>query len=163
LSNKDIKIYKRMDNEEFTEAKDKENKNGLLKDTKVFELDTQDMAKPNNITNIKTAIVDDYIIIDFDEAIDNGTKYEYYIQENNVKKETSEIFSKSGIKGYSYVIDNNPASNAILDQVNKLDNTPILHTKIEWDKDYYLHIKACDNNNNFSDTLTYKINLPSNG
>ena len=162
LDNKDIKIFKRMDNEEFKETKDEVTKKGLLKDTKVFELDTEDMAKPNNISNIRTSIIDNYMIIDFDEATDNGTKYEYYIQEDNIKKETSEIFSESGIKGYSYVINNNPYYEE-LSEINKFDNTPILYSDIEWDKDYYLHIKSCDNNNNFSDALTYKINLPSNG
>ena len=38
-----------------------------------------------------------------------------------------------------------------------------MFTGIEWNKDYYLHIRAIDNSGNYSENLTYKIDLPSKG
>lgn len=161
-NNNDVKMYQREETSEFKEVKSKENKKTLIKETDTFELETEDKAKPNNVSNIKTSILDNYIILDFEKAKDNGTKYEYYFEKDNVKTEPSKIYSESGIKGYSYVIDNEPNTEAGY-EINKKNSEPILYSNIEWNKDYYLHIRTCDNNNNFSDNLTYKINLPSKG
>ena len=162
LSNDNVKLFKKENNENFSEVTKKEEEQNLFNTTNTFELNTEDKGKPSNVKNIGTNIVQDYIILDFDEAKDTGTEYEYYLEENNVKTEPSKIYSESGIKGYCYVIDNNKNNEADY-TVNKLDNEPILYSNIEWDKDYYLHIRTCDNNNNYSENLTYKINLPSKG
>ena len=162
LSNENIKLYQKENDNEFLEVTEKEEEQNLFNKSNVFELNTEDKEKPDNVTDIKTSIVNDYIIVDFKEAKDNGTEYEYYLEEDGSKTETTKILSESGIKGYSYAIDNLPNNEAGF-TVNKFDSQPILYSNIEWDKDYYLHIRACDNNNNFSESLTYKINLPSKG
>ena len=172
-----VKLYQKTEEEnEFTEVKAKEEQ-GILSTTNTFEIETKDTTCPNNVTNIKTVIADDYIIISFDPAIDNATLYEYYIETeektNDInanngegmqvnKSNITQIYSDSGIKGYNYIIDNNKETEAGFD-VNKTNDEPILFTGIQWDKDYYLHIRAIDNSGNFSNNITYKIDLPSKG
>ena len=170
-----VKLYKKAKEEdEFTEVKAEE-KQGILSTTNIFEIETKDNASPNNVTNIKSVVTDDYIIISFTPAEDEATLYEYYIETedknsdinvgNDVqsnKSNITQIYSDSGIKGYNYIIDNSKETEAGVN-VNKTDDEPILFTGIEWDKDYYLHIRAIDNSGNYSENLTYKIDLPSKG
>ena len=162
-----VKLYQKTDEEkEFIEVKKTEENKGIIGTTNTFEIDAKDISSPNNVTDIKSTIVDDYIIISFSPAIDNSTLYEYYIESNkediSQKSGITTIYSDSGIKGYNYIIDSSKENVAGI-EVNKLDNEPILYTGINWNKDYYLHIRAIDNSGNYSDNLTYKINLPSKG
>ena len=170
-----VKLYKKAKEEdEFTEVKAEE-KQGILSTTNIFEIETKDNASPNNVTNIKSVVTDDYIIISFTPAEDEATLYEYYIETedknsdinvgNDVqsnKSNITQIYSDSGIKGYNYIIDNSKETEAGVN-ANKTDDEPILFTGIEWNKDYYLHIRAIDNSGNYSENLTYKIDLPSKG
>ena len=151
-----VKLYQKTEDEnEFTEVKTKVENQGILSTKSTFELDTKDTSKPNNVTNIKPVITDDYIIISFTPATDNATLYEYYLETQtegtnntnapeNVKSDVTKLYSDSGIKGYNYIIDNSKDTEAGL-EVNKTNDEPILYTGIEWDKDYYLHIRAIDN------------------
>ena len=170
-----VKLYKKAKEEdEFTEVKAEE-KQGILSTTNIFEIETKDNASPNNVTNIKSVVTDDYIIISFTPAEDEATLYEYYIETedknsdinvgNDVqsnKSNITQIYSDSGIKGYNYIIDNSKETEAGVN-ANKTDDEPILFNGIEWDKDYYLHIRAIDNSGNYSNNITYKIDLPSKG
>lgn len=170
-----VKLYKKAKEEdEFTEIKAEE-KQGILSTTNIFEIETKDNASPNNVTNIKSVVTDDYIIISFTPAEDEATLYEYYIETedknsdinvgNDVqsnKSNITQIYSDFGIKGYNYIIDNSKETEAGVN-ANKTDDEPILFTGIEWNKDYYLHIRAIDNSGNYSENLTYKIDLPSKG
>lgn len=172
-----VKLYKKAKEEdEFTEVKAEE-KQGILSTTNIFEIETKDNASPNNVTNIKSVVTDDYIIISFTPAEDEATLYEYYIETeektNDINANNGEsmqvnqsnitqVYSDSGIKGYNYIIDNSKETEAGVN-VNKTDDEPILFTGIEWDKNYYLHIRAIDNSGNYSENLTYKIDLPSKG
>ena len=75
-----VKLYKKAKEEdEFTEVKAEE-KQGILSTTNIFEIETKDNASPNNVTNIKSVVTDDYIIISFTPAEDEATLYEYYIE-----------------------------------------------------------------------------------
>ena len=172
-----VKLYKKAKEEdEFTEVKAEE-KQGILSTTNIFEIETKDNASPNNVTNIKSVVTDDYIIISFTPAEDEATLYEYYIETeektNDINANNGEsmqvnqsnitqVYSDSGIKGYNYIIDNSKETEAGVN-VNKTDDEPILFTGIEWDKNYYLHIRAIDNSGNYSNNITYKIDLPSKG
>ena len=172
-----VKLYqKAKEEDEFTEVKSEE-KQGILSTTNTFEIETKDKANPNNVTNIKSIVTDDYIIISFTPAKDEATLYEYYIETEDKTNDTSvdnkedaqsnksnitQIYSDYGIKGYNYIIDNSKETEAGFN-VNKTNNEPILFTGIEWNKDYYLHIRAIDNSGNYSENLTYKIDLPSKG
>ena len=172
-----VKLYqKAKEEDEFTEVKSEE-KQGILSTTNTFEIETKDKANPNNVTNIKSVVTDNYIIISFTPAKDEATLYEYYIETEDKTNDTSvdnkedaqsnksnitQIYSDYGIKGYNYIIDNSKETEAGFN-VNKTNNEPILFTGIEWNKDYYLHIRAIDNSGNYSENLTYKIDLPSKG
>lgn len=166
IKDSDVKLYQKTNEEDFKEIEVTKETQNFLKKKNIFELDTQDKEKPDNITNIKSSIVDNYVILDFDKAKDNGTSYSYYLQENKNNEEivtdVKTIYNESGIKGYNFIIDNEQTTQAGY-EVNKNNHEPILISNIEWDKNYYLHIRSIDNNNNYSDTLTYKINLPSKG
>ena len=172
-----VKLYQKAKEEnEFTEVKSEE-KQGFLSTTNTFEIETKDKANPNNVTNIKSVVTDDYIIISFTPAKDEATLYEYYIETEDKTNDTSvdnkedaqsnksnitQIYSDYGIKGYNYIIDNSKETEAGFN-VNKTNDEAILFTGIEWNKDYYLHIRAIDNSGNYSENLTYKIDLPSKG
>ena len=162
-----VKLYqKTKEDNNFIEVKATEENKGIINTTNTFEIDAKDISNPNNVTDIKSTIVDDYIIISFTPAIDNSTLYEYYIESNNdvgsQKSSITTIYSKCGIKGYNYIIDSSKETEAGI-EVNKLDNEPILYSGINWNKDYYLHIRAIDNSGNYSENITYKIDLPSKG
>ena len=126
-----------------------------------INLDLEDKAKPNNIEKIDTETIDDRLIIRFDKPEDNGTNYDYLVKKNNREK-TLKFYSSSGIKGYGYTINNseNKYSNV---ELNKEDNDPIIEENINWDEDYYLHIKTFDKSGNYSENETFKIDLPSEG
>ena len=162
-----VKLYqKTKEDNKFIEVKATEENRGIINTTNTFEIDAKDISNPNNVTDIKSTIVDDYIIISFTPAIDNSTLYEYYIESNNdggsQKSSITTIYSECGIKGYNYIIDSSKETEAGI-EVNKLDNEPILYSGINWNKDYYLHIRAIDNSGNYSENITYKIDLPSKG
>ena len=172
-----VKLYQKAKEEnEFTEVKSEE-KQGFLSTTNTFEIETKDKANPNNVTNIKSVVTDNYIIISFTPAKDEATLYEYYIETEDKTNDTSvdnkedaqsnksnitQIYSDYGIKGYNYIIDNSKETEAGFN-VNKTNDEPILFTGIEWNKDYYLHIRAIDKSGNYSENITYKIDLPSKG
>ena len=162
-----VKLYqKTKEDDDFAEVKATKENRGIVNTTNTFELFAKDITSPNNVTEIRSTIVDDYIIISFAPAIDNSTQYEYYIESNNEEGSQmsgiTTVYSDSGIKGYNYIIDTCKETEAGM-EVNKLDNEPILYSGIEWDKDYYLHIRAIDNSENYSENITYKIDLPSKG
>ena len=160
----EVEVYKKTKEEkEFTKILNDKNKE--IANDEIL-IDMPDKASPENVKNIETLVVDDYIIISFEQAKDLGTEYEYYVKmeddKNQISSEIVKNISKSGIKGYNYIIDNLEETKAGY-EINKNNSEPILFNKIQWDKDYYLHIRAIDGNGNYSDNLTYKIELPSNG
>ena len=160
----EVEVYKKTKEEkEFTKILNDKNKE--IANDEIL-IDMPDKASPENVKNIETFVVDDYIIISFEQAKDLGTEYEYYVKmeddKNQISSEIVKNISKSGIKGYNYIIDNLEETKAGY-EINKNNSEPILFNKIKWDKDYYLHIRAIDGNGNYSDNLTYKIELPSNG
>ena len=162
-----VKLYQKTNEDNnFIEVKATEENKGIINTTNTFEIDAKDITSPNNVTEIKSTVVDDYIIISFMPAIDYSTLYEYYIESNNddgsQKSDITTIYSECGIKGYNYIIDSSKETEAGI-EVNKIDSEPILYSGIEWDKDYYLHIRAIDNSGNYSENITYKIDLPSKG
>ena len=139
--------------------------NQLSQDTYLNDYSGQDVNPPNrpsiNGFNISS---DNKIRFSLDNIEDNGTTYDYYIeaisQDDNTIKEsniaTTEI--KSGVKGYSYVLDykedtipDNIIDSLYQDGDIEIDFTPGILEPL------YLHINAIDNAGNISDTLHYKI------
>lgn len=152
--------YKEREEDNFI-SKIKDNLYNLFNINKDVVIDTKDIAAPDNIQNIDIKILEDNAIINFTEPKDNGTDYEYII-ENEDKKETLNFHSEAGIYGYSYKISNSEETVAD-ESANKLDNAPIIIQNIDWDKDYYLHIRTIDKSNNISENNTIKITIPSFG
>lgn len=126
-----------------------------------IELNTKDTQAPNNIDDISVEVLENTVIINFNEPEDKGNNYEYIV-ENGKAQEKLKFFSQSGLYGYSYKINNEKEDEAEK-KVNKIDNAPFIIQNVNWNKDYYLHVRTVDKNNNFSESRTFKINLPSNG
>ncbi len=135
----------------------------LFKSNKSINLITKDVNAPDNIKNIDVKInnTNNSAYISFYKPKDNGNKYEYIIR-NKDKNKILEFYSESGIQGYCYKI-NNIEKDTVNEDVNKFDNEPIILENIDWDKDYYLHIRTSDNNKNCSESTTLKIDFPSKG
>ena len=139
-------------------------KNILYANKNIVRLKTEDTARPDNIDTIETKVIEDTMLISFHRPKDNGTSYSYLIKNNkkNTKEKNYNFYSESGIKGYCYEINNN-CENVVQPNLNKLDDTPLVIQQLDWDKNYYLHIKTIDNNGNESDCKTIKLQLPSKG
>lgn len=137
------------------------NTNNLFNKSDKVELNTNDTKAPDNIDNISVQVLENNAIINFNKPKDNGVNYEYIVEDNENREKLS-FYSESGLYGYSYKINNNKEDSADK-KVNKIDELPFIIQNIDWNKDYYLHIRTADNNNNFSESATFKINLPSNG
>ena len=152
----------RNDGEDTYEEKEltSENEN-LLKFNETMDLKLEDKASPNNIDGVNTRILEDNMIISFNKPEDKGTNYEYTIN-NNGKEKKIGFYAKSDIKGYSYIIDNNLSTESNTEK-NKLDDSPILLQNLDWGKDYYLHFRSFDGNDNYSENKTFKLDLPSDG
>jgi len=80
---------------------------------------------------------------------------------NNVKFETKTIKDESGIKGYSYIFDEYPST--VPDIVNYGSENFEIEFQDVPDGIHYLHIRAIDNNNNWSKTSHYKIMIDTSG
>ena len=167
ISTSSIKVYSKLVEEpEFKEIETKEEEKSIFKEKVTYSFETKDISNPENITDIKTIVAEDYIIISFSPAKDIATSYEYLVESTNkdgtTKTEKAKIVSDSGIAGYNYVINNDNNTQAGF-EVNKTTNDPILISNIQWDKDYFFHIRAIDTSGNYSENITYKIKLPSQG
>ena len=136
--------------------------NQLATDNFLDDYSGQDVTPPNKVSNITHSFTDDgFININFNQVNDNGSVYEYYV-ESQTKDNNSLTISnvvkteiKAGLKGYSYVIDNNP--NTIPD--NKIEQVSNNSIKIKTNskQELYLHIKAIDNADNSSEVVHYNI------
>ena len=148
------------DEEKVTTEKNITTNQNILFNSKI-ELNLKDQAKPYNIENVDTKIIEDYMIINFDKPEDKGTNYLYKIQNRNQEKDIS-FYIKTDIKGYGYIINNSKNGEAPY-EINKMDSSSILLEKLDWNNDYYLHIRSFDGDNNYSESKTIKLDLPSEG
>ena len=162
------KVYEKIENNGESKEKilqeEKNNKeifSTFFHEKDKIDLNTKDNAKPDNVEDIKVKVLEDNFIVNFENPKDNGTKYKYTIEKDKDEEEI-EIYEESGIKGYCYKIDNLKQTK-LDDRINKLNNDAIVTENIDWNKDYYLHIKTVDNENNYSEEKTFKVCLPSEG
>lgn len=123
----------------------------------------QDVEPPNPVSNLNYTRKGKNITITFDASLDNGSTYEYFVrafgQKTHNYKDSPVISATvtTGIKGYSYVIDQNENT----EPDNTADTTATkINAVLEPGKTYYLHIKAIDNAGNASPTATLKIEMP---
>ena len=101
---------------------------------------------------------------------DYGTKYEHYVKGNNekygmeVNSNIAETEVITGIKGYSWMIDNNEFAepDKIIGYDNDENITTEFPTTISTDylnKGLYLHARAVDNAGNWGDTVNLKLEM----
>ena len=122
--------------------------------------DVKDPVKPS--VNKTELLPNGFIELQFNELIDRGSTYEYYVkathksgyeQVSNTVKETI----TTGIKGVSYVIDTHPDTEPD-NQIDAFDNNT-LQIKPNQSQTTYLHIKALDKAGNSSETLHYVLDI----
>lgn len=123
----------------------------------------QDVKAPVKPSVNKTELLPNgFIELQFNELIDQGSTYEYYVkathksgyeQVSNTVKETI----TTGVTGVSYVIDTHPDTEPD-HQVDAFDNNT-LQIKPNPSQTTYLHIKVIDNAGNSSETLHYVLDL----
>ena len=140
--------------------------NAIMEETKEknsskVEIKTEDISAPDNLNSINPQVLENNVIVNFEKPKDNGSSYEYIV-ENNENQEKLDFYKESGLYGYSYKISNSEDDEAE-EKVNKLDDSPFVLQNINFDDNYYLHIRTVDNNGNFSENKTFKIDIPSNG
>ena len=103
-------------------------------------------------------------LINVNEAADNGTSYDYYIDGTGVdskltsKSEIKSVTVTSGIKGYSIVVDQN--EDTIPDGTVTTTSTDYTFDKL-YDSDFYVHVAAIDNAGNMSEVSTFKYAYPT--
>lgn len=133
-------------------------------DTSWLDHSAQDLTPPDTVSGITASQKDNQINISWNVPKDNGNTYEYYVQatgnSDNLKRisDTVSATITTGIKGYSYVIDQNPDT----EPDNTVDTTSNnITVSINKEGKYYLHIKAIDNAGNASQTVTYQFYVQS--
>ena len=139
-------LYQKLDND-LIQVQQNTKKSLFQKDQEVI-LENEDIAEPNNVDSVITQMDGDNMSIYFNRPKDNGTKYIYLITKGSNNKELS-FYSESGIQGYSYAVDN-VLENQADTTLNKLDESAIIVSNIDYSKDYYLHIRTMDNSGNIS-------------
>ena len=134
--------------------------NGLMSDFE--DREAIDKEKPDMVRKITFNGNKDDLSISFDKPKDVGTKYTYNIKGLSKYGETplsknKEVEITAGIKGYSYLIDKNPTT-IPSNNVNLKEES--LKTSLKDQGQYYLHIKAIDNQGNIGDTKHIPIEIP---
>lgn len=155
LSNYYFKILRKENEGEFEEL--------IVNTTDVNYLDVNVLDKevPNKpiLKSTNYNKLDNKFEFVFNDSVDIGTTYYYYVEtylNDNSKVSTSNIVSvniTSGLKGYSYVINNNEnfaPDDTINDFAENKICVPVSNS------DNYIHIKAIDNQGNVSDVLSIK-------
>lgn len=118
-----------------------------------------DKASPNKVSNISYSKEGDKWYAIFSNPSDNGTDYNYNVKSifkdnSSSTSSTKKITMLSGVKGYSYIIDNNPTT--VPD--NTIDSTTgKVNIPINFNESSYIHIKTIDNAGNVSDTSHIRL------
>ncbi|MBE0069875.1 Ig domain-containing protein [Thermoanaerobacterium thermosaccharolyticum] len=133
-------------------------------DTSWLDHSAQDLTPPDTVSGITTSQKDNQININWNIPKDNGNTYEYYVQatgnSDNLKRMSDTVTATitTGIKGYSYAIDQNPNT----EPDNTVDTTSNnINVSISKEGTYYIHIKAIDNADNASQTVHYQFYVES--
>ena len=121
-----------------------------------------DVKAPNiPVINKHKFTEDGYIEVNFNEVVDNGSEYSYYVESQTRDKDSTTLSNvvtetiTSGLKGYSFVIDSN--ANTIPDNTIDTTKAETIRFKIDNSKELYVHIKAIDNVGNASETYHYRV------
>ena len=128
------------------------------------DMSGQDVNAPEKpvISTSSIDIENNKFIFNLENIEDIGTKYSYYVEatgQDDGEVKTSNIAEaeiKSGLKGYSYVVDTNKNTEPN-NEVDITNNTIEFNFNKPTSNKYYLHIKSIDNVGNFSETVHYEI------
>ena len=127
----------------------------LTTETTFVDNSGQDFALPNK-PNVKIDANNNKLLM---EATDNGTTYQYkakaYVDGQTIESQPIYVENTSGIKGYYYIINNNP-NEKIMNATGNFCNGEIDLLSITSDTNY-LHIAAVDNANNVSETTNLSM------
>lgn len=150
-------IYKKMEGEDEFQtipAKDR-----ITNETSWDDHTGQDVHGPTKpiITEVKFANNGNTINIKYTPSEDIGTKYYYYVEgtakNTLVQSNIAEATIKSGLKGYSIVVDQNP---------DTVPDNIIETTSLEYEinqrfyQKFYVHVVAVDNVGNISEVAHYE-------
>lgn len=119
-----------------------------------------DKEKPNKVANYSASKENGKQFITIENPGDNGTTYDYLVKaisndgSGEYQSERKEVTVKSGIKGYSYVIDKN-LNTKPSGVVHSIDGKIELSKSIY--RDHYLHIQVIDNAGNASEISHIKL------
>jgi hypothetical protein len=134
---------------------------GLLSDYR--DTASKDVVAPSSINVKKVNRTREKVEVSFAPAVDTGSTYGYRVQSvSNDGKGTPlskevEVEVVSGIKGYSYVLDNSPSTVPN----NTVNTTATSVSLVANDSNHrYLHVKAIDNAGNAGTTKHIKIPVP---
>ena len=129
--------------------------------------DAHDVAAPVQPMGITVTQNNQNLNVAFNSSSDNASIYRYYLEAkgiasgNTLGTAEDSVEVKSGIQGYSYIIDRNPST----DPDNSVDvaTNSFQYTLTDVSGTYYVHIKSVDNAGNASSTTTVPvfINDPS--
>lgn len=131
----------------------------LTSDTYLDDRSGQDVDSPTK-PNINKVLLNENGTVDvsYNESVDKGTSYEYYVESKGsdtqsvVKSNVAKAEVKTGLKGYSIAIDENPGT--IPDEKTETTNASYQLT-VPNTKDFYIHVASVDNANNISEVSHY--------
>ncbi|MFE8095765.1 hypothetical protein DUD82_34230, partial [Bacillus toyonensis] len=131
----------------------------LTSDTKLADRSGQDVDAPTK-PNINKAVLNENGTVDvsYNESVDKGTSYEYYVESKGsdtqsvVKSNIAKAEVKTGLKGYSIAIDENP--DTIPDEKTETI-TASYQLTVPNTKDFYIHVASVDNAGNISEVSHY--------
>ena len=143
-----------------------------FKRNQIVDDSAKDIAEPNNPVNISTAINEDNTTnIRFRRPEDNGSIYEYYIEETNenlqkTNSDTQKVEVKTGVKKYKYQVvegSADPIENGWREVETTGDNENLPIGNINYTgADTHIYIKAIDGAGNESEMYTQKLEKPAN-
>ncbi|NLC88423.1 MAG: hypothetical protein GX682_06670, partial [Clostridiaceae bacterium] len=119
----------------------------------------QDVTGPTKptITDVKMINNGNTVYVEYTASEDRGTKYYYYVEgtasNTKVKSNIADATVKSGLKGYSIVVDQNP--DTIPDNV--IETTELsFNINQKFYQKFYVHVAAVDNAGNISEVAHYE-------
>ena len=143
----------------------------LTKKTEVLDNSARDIADPNKVEGISTAVnVDNSTNIRFRRPEDNGSTYEYYVKgldgDREFTSDTKSATITTGVKKYKYIV--NESEDVLEGDLWKEATTTGDNENINiGDINYtgtpkYIHIKSVDGAGNESEVYTQKLEKPTN-
>ena len=143
----------------------------LTKKTEILDNSARDIADPNKVEGISTAVnVDNSTNIRFRRPEDNGSTYEYYVKgldgDREFTSDTKSATITTGVKKYKYIVNESEdilEGDSWKEATTKGENENINIGDINYTgTPKYIHIKSVDGAGNESEVYTQKLEKPTN-